>query len=682
LKPPLPPSRDTECPSAQQLRAFSAAQLPRDVMDAVEHHVGRCDACLSALEKWDEDSDVLIQALAALPSNPDDEAEFQHLQIQLLVTTSHQADIDQPTTTYAPTGKTRDTEESPDRLGGYQLLELIGQGATGAVFRAKHVKLDRMVAIKVLNSHCVGHDSQAVRRFQHEMRAVGQLNHAHIVRATDAGEDSGRHYLVMEYVEGIDASRLLKMVGPLRVADACEIARQAALALDFAHRHDMVHRDVKPSNLLFSFDGHVRLLDLGLVRNDRQESEAANAWQINAPHGTAEYMPPEQWTRFADVDARADIYSLGCTLYKLLTGEPLFPGLRGNYAAAMEAHLSAAVPMIRDRRPEVPLGLQKVIGRMVAKKPEARYATAAEVAQHLETFAQGARLQALGTRLATTTPEERRIASTDSPTVDSEREQWRRRRQRRRWLTTVAATSLSLSGLALWYLRHPSNPQLRAGTWRSLHPLDPPRSFPSVASTATSTQPSSELRAIRDTFQLTAAHDTLFTLGQPVQGTFALRAQFHCQPGFERLGLFFRYRPQRDSSSISHPFQTIEVMENDAGGVRLLWSQYRFVTAGSPAYVREYTPWAEVSIDWTPQSKTPVDLVVVLGRSGFPEVTWNGNSLHESLWTLSWRARHMSRLTQDELERAYLGRLGIFARAATATCSHLQLRYLDEQETL
>ncbi len=325
------------CPSAAQLRAFAMASLESQSMDRIEQHVCQCDPCLRSLEACDEDSDVLIQALASLPATADDEPAFQSLQSTLMV---HGECVDlggSPTASFAQTISAV-TDEVPDQIGGYQLLELIGQGATGAVFRARHLKLDRIVAIKVLNARYVGQDPQAVRRFREEMRAVGQLEHEHIVRATDAGEADGRHFLVMEYVDGIDASRLLRQTGPLRVADACEIVRQAAMALEFAHQHNMVHRDVKPSNLLFSFEGRVKLLDLGLVRNDNATANGSDAWQSSIPHGTADYMAPEQWTHFADVDARADIYALGCTLYKLLTGKPVYPrsaGLRRENGSAL-----------------------------------------------------------------------------------------------------------------------------------------------------------------------------------------------------------------------------------------------------------------------------------------------------------------------------------------------------------
>ena len=389
-----------ECPSADQLRAFSDGlfALRVDGRDRAARRPVR--RVLAHLEDWDEESDALIQALAALPSGPEDEPAFQTLQSTLLDMWRASGSGRLSRRPALRRVITAEADEVPDQIGGYQLLELIGQGATGAVFRACHLKLDRIVAIKVLNARYVGHDSQAVRRFRAEMRAVGQLDHAHIVRATDAGEADGRHFLVMDYVDGIDASRLLPLTGPLRVADACEIVRQAATALQFAHQHNMVHRDVKPSNLLFSYDGHVKLLDLGLVRNDNAATDADDAWQANLPHGTADYMPPEQWTHFAGVDAAADIYALGCTLYKLLTGKPVYPRPRQDYGAKMDAHLSAPVPSIRHERPDVPLGLQKIMTRMLAKRPADRYDSAGEVASRLMPYAQGERLTELGARIA------------------------------------------------------------------------------------------------------------------------------------------------------------------------------------------------------------------------------------------------------------------------------------------
>lgn len=162
---------------------------------------------------------------------------------------------------------------------------------------------------------------QAVRRFHREMEAVGKLDHPNIVRASDAGAVDGTHFLAMELVEGIDLGKLLSDHGPLREADACEIIRQAAVALDHVHRHGLVHRDIKPSNLMLTRSGRIKLLDLGLARLVPEAADGQIALDTYKLIGTLDYMAPEQAAGPSSVDIRADLYSLGCVLSKLVTGQ-------------------------------------------------------------------------------------------------------------------------------------------------------------------------------------------------------------------------------------------------------------------------------------------------------------------------------------------------------------------------
>jgi hypothetical protein len=213
---------------------------------------------------------------------------------------------------------------------------------------------------------------------------------------------------VLEFLEGIDLARLVDRRGPLPVADACEAVRQAALGLQHAHEKGVVHRDVKPSNLMATPDGCVKVLDFGLARwdRDRQEEEPASGALTSAGEtlGTADYMAPEQW-RASRVDVRADVYSLGCTLYHLLTGRPPFAGpgydTRGE---KMLAHAHAPAPPAREQRPEVPGGLAPVLDRLLAKEPAGRFATAAEVAAALQPFCAGCDLPGLLASTGATPP--------------------------------------------------------------------------------------------------------------------------------------------------------------------------------------------------------------------------------------------------------------------------------------
>jgi serine/threonine protein kinase len=297
-----------------------------------------------------------------------------------------------------PQGTAASSLTPPFVLGQYQVVAKIGQGGMGAVYRALHPLLKKEVAVKILPPAATA-DVRAVARFRREMEAIGRLDHHHIVRATDAGEDGGVHFLVMELVDGIDLSRLVRLLGPLPVADACELIRQAAVGLQCAHEHGLVHRDVKPSNLVLSRKGEVKVLDLGLALLSRAEPGSPELTVSGPAMGTADYMAPEQWEASHDVDIRADVYSLGCSLYTLLVGRPPFGG--GEYATPlrkMAAHARAPVPPAAVHRDDVAAPLEALLARMAAKAPADRPATPAEVAIALEPFSLGADLTALAAR--------------------------------------------------------------------------------------------------------------------------------------------------------------------------------------------------------------------------------------------------------------------------------------------
>jgi len=283
----------------------------------------------------------------------------------------------------------------PARLGQYRLLDRLGQGGMGAVYRAEHLRLKRDVAIKVL-SPGQANDHRAAARFQLEMEVVGRIDHPNVVRATDAGEAAGVHYLVMELIDGVDLARLLARRGPLPIAEACEVARQAAAGLQAAHDHGLVHRDVKPSNLMLTAAGRVKVLDLGLALLRPGGRTATGLTGVGEVMGTAEYMAPEQWTETHAVDGRADVYSLGCTLFALLTGESPFQDLGVSSSPRMMlAHQQSPAPRVTEHRPDVPAPLAALLARMLAKNPDDRPATPRAVAAALRGLAAGADLAAL-----------------------------------------------------------------------------------------------------------------------------------------------------------------------------------------------------------------------------------------------------------------------------------------------
>jgi serine/threonine protein kinase len=238
---------------------------------------------------------------------------------------------------------------------------------------------------------------KAIARFEREMRAVGRLDHANIVRALHAGEDGDTPYLVVEYVDGLNLADLVARLGVLPIADACELVRQAAaVGLQHAYENGLVHRDIKPSNLMLTRDGTLKILDLGLALLQTDAPHGAEMTGAGTAMGTADYMAPEQVTDSHSVDIRSDLYSLGCTLYKLLSGRAPFVGPEyKNEMTKMMAHVQQTPRPITSLRTDVPPDLAAVVERMMAKDPGQRYATPADVAAALASFAVGANLRSL-----------------------------------------------------------------------------------------------------------------------------------------------------------------------------------------------------------------------------------------------------------------------------------------------
>ena len=251
-----------QCPSRSTLKAWLQGLLELNQEDAVAGHVDECTRCEETTQNLEAETEL------RLPIGLGDESE--------IVETGQYADlvanlkaIPRGVDPYGPiipleTEAGLDDELTGTRLGQYELLEQIGRGGMGAVYKARHRKLDRIVALKLLPEISF-REPQALERFEREMKAIGKLDHPNIVKALDADEVEGTHFLVMEYVDGIDLGQLLKKSGPPSIASACELVRQAALGLQAVHKAGLVHRDIKPSNLLVDESGTVRILDLGLA---------------------------------------------------------------------------------------------------------------------------------------------------------------------------------------------------------------------------------------------------------------------------------------------------------------------------------------------------------------------------------------------------------------------------------
>ncbi len=271
-------------------------------------------------------------------------------------------------------------------IGNYLILDKVGQGGMGKVFKARHRKLRRLGALKMLPPS-FARDRAAVQRFRREFEAAGRLKHPNLVAAFEADEDRGVHFLVMDYVEGRDLSRVVSEQGPLPVPQGVDYLIQAARGLEAAHGMGIIHRDIKPGNLMLDRAGTVRVLDLGLARivdasNPFSKNATGCLTQSGMYMGTVDYMAPEQADDPHAVDHRADIYSLGCTLFYLLTGREPFSG--GTLLKRILAHQQQAAPSLRLNRPEVSPALEAAYKLMMAKDPQHRPASMSDVIALLE----------------------------------------------------------------------------------------------------------------------------------------------------------------------------------------------------------------------------------------------------------------------------------------------------------
>lgn len=273
-------------------------------------------------------------------------------------------------------------------LGRYRLLSLLGTGEMSAVYLAEHVTMERRCAIKVLPAAKVK-DTSYLGRFLREARAVATLNHPNIIKAYDVDKqvEAGTeiHFLVMEYIEGKNLGKVAVERGPLPFVEAADFIRQAADGLHHAHQCGLVHRDIKPDNLLIDATGKVHLADLGLARFfNADDEESLTIKHDEKVLGTADFLAPEQAIDSHSVDHRADIYSLGCTLYYALTGHPPFTD--GSLVQRLLAHQTRKPPSVRYDRPDVPEDLLEILERMMAKRADDRFQSAADVSHALSTW--------------------------------------------------------------------------------------------------------------------------------------------------------------------------------------------------------------------------------------------------------------------------------------------------------
>jgi hypothetical protein len=360
-------------PSLDQLAAFDRGQLRPAEWEAVGQHLASCDACCGQLEAVPDDPFVArVRESAGTPAP-----------VRALDTVNLRGNSTSAAGGAAPAQPPAPPAELANHPR-YRVLEALGAGGMGVVFKVEHRLMERVVALKVI-SRSLTDRPELVARFRQEVKAAARLSHPNIVTAHDADQAGDVHFLVMEFVEGESLDRLVEEQGPLPVEQACDYVRQAALGLQHAFERGMVHRDIKPHNLMLTSEGQVKILDFGLARFASESRPAGGLTEAGQVVGTPDYMAPEQALDARRADVRADVYSLGCTLYHLLTGRLPFP--EGTAFQKLLAHQQQTPTPVRDFRGDVPPDLLRVLDRMLAKDPAQRYQTPGEVARALAAFA-------------------------------------------------------------------------------------------------------------------------------------------------------------------------------------------------------------------------------------------------------------------------------------------------------
>lgn len=367
-------------PSIDELTAFGLGKLDDSAAEPISDHLATCDPCVATLAGLDGDTfiDLVERADKIVPPTHECNRSLDREE------------------DHGPAEVPRELVEHPR----YRTVELIGRGGMGDVYRAEHRLMNRDVALKVVNQHLIASPA-AAERFRREVQAAAQLSHPNIVTSHDAEQTGDLHFLVMEFVEGTDLAKVVQQRAPLSVETVCDWIAQAATGLQHAHDCGLVHRDVKPHNLMVTSDGTVKILDFGLatVASFAEESLPDNPENGDASNpppsglrltrtgmamGTPDFMSPEQVVAPRSADARSDIYSLGCTLYYLLTGRP--PYAEGSVAEKLSAHGEREPEPLAELRSDVPRELCELVGRMMARNPDDRIQTASAVAEALQSW--------------------------------------------------------------------------------------------------------------------------------------------------------------------------------------------------------------------------------------------------------------------------------------------------------
>ncbi len=378
------------CLTPQEISDYLQGRLPEEQSSSIEEHLSSCDRCEATVRRLDESSDSLIRHLRLTPEPESEDEQWEDCLNSLRSLPGQTVESAEPGEAVS-----LDQVLRPKSVYHYRLDQQLGQGGMGVVYRSWHPQLHRPVAIKILSASRAT-DASSIARFQREMRAAGGLDHPGIVRAVDAGIWQGTYYLVMEYIDGVDLSRLVRRCGPLDAADACEMMVQAAESLQFAHDRQTVHRDIKPSNLILTRDGVIKILDFGLARLERGGLTGHDATTAGRLVGTLDYLSPEQAAGRDPIDSRSDLYGLGATLFRLLSGRPPHGSSQNRPVLQyLQEVTSVAPPSLDSIRADLPPQLCQIVAKLLSRDPQYRPADAEQVATLLRPFRDGADLKAL-----------------------------------------------------------------------------------------------------------------------------------------------------------------------------------------------------------------------------------------------------------------------------------------------
>ncbi|MCA9063826.1 MAG: serine/threonine protein kinase [Planctomycetaceae bacterium] len=364
--------RATACPPPETLNRWSTGLINGDEFEILSQHIECCADCQQQIRS-SECADAFIHELSQIPAE---------------IWDSGGCDVTAPVGSTALAHEDAERVRIGDCIGQYRLESLISRGGMGFVFRAKHTELLRTVALKVLPFAPPDTLSQE-SRFRLEWRSMGRITDARIVQPTDAGEDRGCLFLAMEFLDGVDLGKIVHRTGRMKVTHAAAVGVQAAEGLNAVHAAGLIHRDVKPTNLMVQTDGTLRILDLGLAISVHASQSITGATDLGQFVGTAEFVAPEQIESSRNVNFRTDQYSLGCTLYFLLTGRPPFPVDNVDcIRKVLSGHLLNDPPTLDSLRDDLPDGLSEVIHRALARDPRDRFNSMQDLADALRPFAE------------------------------------------------------------------------------------------------------------------------------------------------------------------------------------------------------------------------------------------------------------------------------------------------------